>query len=112
VTSERVPVIEIELAGRKWKAVIDTGFNGYLELPQELKTLLHCEFVGRGESFLAGGHVIVEDVFEVEIPFDGERVLATATFAPGNEILLGTRLLESYRLEIDFPARSVLLSRV
>lgn len=111
VTTERVPVIEVELAGRNWKAVIDTGFNGDLELPTELRKHLPCHFLGRGESFLAGGQIIEEDQFEVEFAFDGEQLTAVATFAPGNEILLGTRLLEYHRLEIDFPARSVQLTR-
>lgn len=35
-----------------------------------------------------------------------------ATFAPGREILVGTRLLRDYRLEIDFVARTLLLERV
>jgi clan AA aspartic protease len=111
VTDERVPMIELELAGNKWNAVIDTGFNGDLELPLELLGQLHCTFAGRIKSYLAGGLVIKEDVYDVEFPFDGERVLATATFSPGNEILIGTRLLKSYRLEIDFPARTLLLAR-
>lgn len=111
VTAERVPVIEVDLAGRRWNAVIDTGFNGDLELPAELRKLLLCHFLGRGESYLAGGQIIQEDQFEVEFPFDGEHVAAVATFAPGNEILMGTRLLENYRLEVDFPARTVLLYR-
>jgi hypothetical protein len=29
----------------------------------------------------------------------------------GDEVLIGTRLLQRYRLEIDFPARTVRLQR-
>jgi predicted aspartyl protease len=36
VDERGVPVIELMVAGRKWSGLIDTGFNGYLELPEEL----------------------------------------------------------------------------
>jgi predicted aspartyl protease len=112
VTDERVPVIDIDVAGRKWRAVIDTGFNGDVELPAELKEHLQCRYFGRFKSHLAAGKVVGEDVYRLEFPFDGERVSVTATFASGNEILIGTRLMKNYRLEIDFPARTVMLKRV
>jgi clan AA aspartic protease len=112
VTDERVPLIEIDVDGRKCRAVIDTGFNGDLELPAELKEHLQCRYFGRLKSYLAAGKVVREDVYRLEFPFNGERVSATATFASGNEILIGTRLMKNYRLEIDFPARTVVLQRI
>lgn len=112
VTDERVPVIELEVAGEKWKTIVDTGFNGDLELPSRLRKMLRCTFAGRIKSNLAGGLVIKEDMFDVVFPFDGEQVLATATFSPGDEILIGTRLLKNHRLEIDFSARRVVIRRV
>lgn len=48
---------------------------------------------------------------EVDFPFDG-TVTAEATFVPGQEILIGTRLLSRYRLEVNFVQRTVLLERV
>ena len=39
-------------------------------------------------------------------------VRVEATFVPGSEMLIGTQLLQPYRLEIHFPARTVLLDRV
>jgi clan AA aspartic protease len=111
VTNERVPVIELELAGSKWNVVVDTGFNGDLELPSELRKKLRCAFAGHIKSNLAGGIVIKEDMYEVDFPFDGVDVTATATFSPGKETLIGTRLLEDYRLEIDFRTRIVVLMR-
>jgi predicted aspartyl protease len=111
VTDERVPVIELELAGGKWRAVIDTGFNGDVELPVQFKKRLKCRYLGRFKSFLAAGKVVREEVFQVEFPFDGDQVSAMATFSPGTEILLGTRLLRNHRLEFDFLAQTVELRR-
>lgn len=33
VSNEGVPIIQLAVAGKTWSAVIDTGFNGDLELP-------------------------------------------------------------------------------
>ncbi|MBI3909585.1 MAG: hypothetical protein HY320_01465, partial [Armatimonadetes bacterium] len=61
---------------------------------------------------LAGGQSVEEDHYLVEFPFDGRIVKVVATFTPGDEILIGTRLLRHYRLEIDCVARTVALARV
>ena len=111
VTEDGVPMVQLTVAGEEWPAIIDTGFNGDLELPDALEGLLNARFRTRLRSLLAGGQTIEEDLFLVDFPFDGETVAAEATFAPGQEILIGTRLLEQYRLEIDFPARKIVLER-
>ena len=37
VSNDGVPVITLEVAGQDWSAIIDTGFNGDLELPEALR---------------------------------------------------------------------------
>jgi len=111
VFDEGVPVITLEVAGREWQSVVDTGFNGDLELPAELLPLLHHEYLGRTFSTLAGGQQIEEDAYLVYISFDGEIVPTEVTFAPGEQILVGTNLLQSHRLQVDLPARTVTLQR-
>jgi predicted aspartyl protease len=111
VSAEREPTVILEVAGRNWEAVVDTGFNGDLELPIALKRMLPCRFFGQVTSLLAGNQRIDEDAFHVDFPFDGQIVLAEATFVPGRQILIGTRLLKAYRLEIDFPKRTLRLDR-
>ena len=53
------------------EAVIDTGFNGYLTMPQPL-----IDFLGlpwrRGSGTLADGSRIIFDIYEAEIIWDGE----------------------------------------
>jgi predicted aspartyl protease len=53
------------------QAIIDTGFNGDLELPERLRSSLHAQFVGRVTSLLAANQRVEEDVFLVDFPFDG-----------------------------------------
>ena len=88
-------------------AVIDTGFNGDVELPAALRDDLAGRFVGRVTSLLAAGQVVEEDLYLVEFPFDGELLRAEATFAAVNEALLGTHILRQHRLQIDFPLKKV-----
>ena len=109
VSEDFAPVIEIEVAGKRWPAVVDTGFNGDLELPLKLKPAVNARFFERIHSHLAGGQTIEEEAFVVEFPFDGRTCRASATFVAGAEILIGMHFLRRYRLEIDVPARSVLI---
>ncbi|ETW92942.1 MAG: hypothetical protein ETSY1_41425 [Candidatus Entotheonella factor] len=102
-------MITLSVAGALWSGIIDTGFNGDLELPEELRGQLNAQYIGRLSSLLAGGQQVDEDVYLVEFPFDGRTVRAEATFADSREILIGTQLLSSYRLEIDFPQQTVRL---
>lgn len=105
------PSLMLSIAGKDWKATIDTGFNGDLELPYALGSYLNPQFFGRGLSLLAGGQSLEEEHYLVEFPFDGEVVRALATFVSSDEILIGTHLLTDYRLLIDFPSAEVKLER-
>ena len=112
VSDSGVPTITLLIAGQKWAATIDTGFNGDLELPEILRSILESEYVGKVTSSLAGGQTIEEDVYLVYFPFDGDIVQARATFVANGEILIGTHLLRAYRLQIDFVRQTVILERV
>jgi len=112
VDADGIPVLDLVVAGQTWRAILDTGFNGDLELPDALRAFVNPQFRGQTASILAGGQSILEDYYQIDFPFDGQTVVAEATFVPGNEILVGTRLLQAYRLEISFPAGTVLLERL
>ncbi len=101
----------MEVGDQRWQAIIDTGFNGELELPERLRSHVNTRFVGRATSLLAVNQRIEEEVFLVDFPFDGRMVRAQATFVDGDEILIGTRMLRDYRLQIDFPARTVCIEQ-
>ena len=92
VSEDGVPIITVEVGGERWNAIIDTGFNGELELPEQLRSQVNAEFVGRATSLLAANQRIEEDVFLVDFPFDGRIARVQTTFADGGEILIGTGL--------------------
>jgi predicted aspartyl protease len=112
VTREGLLVVTLRVANRNWQAIIDTGFNGDLELPTSLRPMVRARFKGRYRSLLAGGQSVEEDTYRVTFPFDGQRVVAEATFVPGDEILVGTHMLQRYRLAAQFVDRTVELERV
>ncbi|MEX0727856.1 MAG: hypothetical protein WD065_16385 [Planctomycetaceae bacterium] len=111
VTDDGIPVIQLKVAGRDWRATVDTGFNGDLELPEELKGKLNDRPAGRVKSALAGGQIIEEDAYAVEFPFDGKVVDAVATYVSDSQILIGTNLLREYELRIGFVSKSLRLKR-
>ena len=110
--ADGVPTVLISLAGRLWPAIIDTGFNGDLELPMGLLPLVNARFLCREPSYLAAGQVVDEDTYLVDFPFDGQIYAAEATFVPSDSLLIGTNLLRDHFLELDFPAQTVRLERV
>jgi predicted aspartyl protease len=111
VTLSGVVLVMLEVGGREWPAILDTGFNGDLELPFALGAAVDPQFEGMVESQLADGSVVEEESYSVLLPFDGSLVEASATFRQCDEILIGTRLLRNHRVEIDFPAGTVVLER-
>ena len=113
VSTNGVPTIRLSVAGREWTATVDTGFNGDLELPEALRTSLNIrDTFGLVKFALAGGQTIEEYVYIVDFPFDGRLVEAAVTFVSDNQILIGTRLLQDYWLQINFVTRTVALERV
>jgi predicted aspartyl protease len=111
VSDDGVPLITVEIATEHWPAIIDTGFNGDLELPEELYGKLNEIPVGRVRSALAGGETIDEDAYMVAFPFDDETVQAIATFAPTTQILIETNLLINHRLQIGFASKTLQIER-
>ena len=87
------------------------GFQRRLELPEQLRTRVDAEFIGRVTSLLAANQEIRENAFLVDFPFDGRTLRVQATFVDSDEILIGTRILMGYRLTIDFPARTVFIEK-
>lgn len=111
INEHGTPLIPMRLADQDWLAIVDTGFNGGLELPAALAAVLDAESFGDVESRLAAGFVVTEELFLVELDFDGRREFTPATFAAVDHVLIGTRLMRRHRLELDFPARTVRLER-
>lgn len=111
MNEDGVPQIPFSIANREWLATIDTGFNGGLELPAALQSVLGGIRIGPVISELAGGVTIVEEAFLVDVTFDGELRRVQATFSGEEGVLIGTELLSRHRLKIDFPSKLIRIAK-
>lgn len=104
VTAEGEAVIELAVRGpegetRQIRAVIDTGFDGWLTLPASLVTAMRLQWRSRGRAMLADGSDSVFDTYEASVVWDGvpRRVsVDEVDVAP----LVGMSLLRGYELTI------------
>jgi len=124
------PLVRIETPGftDPLIAFIDTGFNGALLLDERQAARLGFSVARdsikpvrlasqRNEDFLLGQGSFIwfgerrTIIAYVLIETQGERRARSARETE-EEILIGTDLLSDCRLEIDFPARKVLISKL
>lgn len=87
-------------ASAEMPAVIDTGFNGFLCLPENMAEELEMPFLHSRRVGLADGREAVVRVHHAELDWDGVHTTVRAT-ASGTTALVGMRLMDSYRLEMD-----------
>jgi len=111
------PYIEIEVFGitkekKKIKALIDTGFNGYLSLPYIDAFPLGLVLKGIEPSTLADGSTSHHFVCIGSVVLDGKEVVALIDIQPSCTILMGTQLLKSLgkSMNIDFTNEKIELS--
>lgn len=81
VSARGVPLIELPVGGKTWIAVIDTGFNGHLELPNELRRELRVDYWNDVEVALAEGIQFTEPHYLLKSPFHDRDMHAIVTFS-------------------------------
>ena len=82
------------------EAVIDTGYSGFLTLPNMLVAELSLPFAYIGRAFLANDDEVSFDVHDVTVLWDGQprHIKADAT---GSTPLVGMLLLDGHNLNIE-----------
>lgn len=85
---------------RQIKAVIDTGFTGYLTLPPSIIAALQLTWLGREQGILADGSVDFFDVYRAAVIWNGQP-RAVEVEAVNAESLVGMTLLERHSLRIE-----------
>jgi clan AA aspartic protease len=110
VNDREEPVVNLHLISSNGHAhfypvIIDTGFNGNLSVPEKLAKRYGWPWIGNESYEIATGDVVEQKVFLGEIRWFGmqEQVYAVASHA--SDILMGTRLLRRYQLNINFRTR-------
>lgn len=116
VDASSQPWVQLVLVGPQdqlveFEAIIDTGFDGALCVPQLLAGQGALHEVGTQRVELADGSQHVEPLFLGEVVFDGARQWVDISVTRGADALLGTALLQDYQLEIRFRSRTVILQQ-
>ena len=105
ITTNREAIIELEVIGlnqsrEKVEAVIDTGFNGYLTLPNDLINYLKLQRAGSRHVTLGDGNVVVLDVYLAMVLWHGQQREVLALQADGGP-LIGMSLLYGNRVMLE-----------
>lgn len=82
------------------EAVIDTGFNGFLCLPEPVVQRLHLPYLNSTTAFIADDRRRILRIHQAQIDWDGSSKTVEA-HASGATALVGMQLMEDHRLEMD-----------
>ena len=105
VNSAYEPFVRLEVQGplghsREIRAIVDTGYNGYLMLPPGLASALELPFVSSNPVFLADGSEAFFEVCGVTVLWDGRPRDVDAHVSDATP-LVGMRLMDSHSLYVD-----------
>lgn len=82
------------------RAIIDTGFTGFLSLPQSIIDELNLPWRYRNRATLGDGSETLFDIYSAMSIWNGEYCDLEVNSAE-TEPLIGMQLLRGYRLQID-----------
>lgn len=93
------PIIEIEVSGvsvnpKRFEALIDSGFNGYLQIPLIDAFPLGLILAGIQATTLANGTTSNHLVCRGKVCIDGKCIETTIDIEQGSNVLIGTKLLK------------------
>lgn len=111
VNSQREAIIQLAVLGESnqrqgIKAIIDTGYTGFLTLPSTIISTLELTWFMQEEGFLGDGSVCMFNVFEASVIWDGQ-VRPIEINESETDPLVGMGLLEGYELNIQGFAEGV-----
>jgi clan AA aspartic protease len=104
LSPDRAAHVEIKLveSDNTHDVILDTGFSDFLYLPEDLIAACDLGFIGSVPMTLADKRIMIADVFEANLVWFGVSQQVTVTAGPfGCDSLLGMRLLEGCRIELD-----------
>ena len=105
VNSRREAIIQFAVLGKNnqrqaIKAVIDTGYTGFLTLPSGIIRTLGLTWYMQEEGILGDGSLCMFNVFEATVIWDGQ-IKSIEINESETDPLVGMGLLEGYELNIQ-----------
>lgn len=105
LTPDLAACIAIELfeSGGWHDVIVDTGFNDYLNLPEDKIVAWSLPFIATVPVTLADQSTLIADMYEANLVWFGFPLRVTVVAGPyGSDSLLGMRLLKGCRIELDW----------
>jgi clan AA aspartic protease len=104
VTADREAVLHVAVVdpgGHEYvaRALVDTGYNGWLTLPSDLIARLGLKWVRKGSAILADGSAVFTNLYEATIVWDSQP-LPVLVDAVESDPLIGMSLMYGYELLI------------
>lgn len=90
------------------KAILDTGFNGYLSVPLSLVEK-SWYFFGYEKYEIATGDIVEEKVYIGKIKWIKKIQDVYAVTSHSKDILIGTKLLRQNKVILNFPKKRVFI---
>ena len=81
-------------------AVIDTGFTGFLSLPNDIITEMNLPWGYRDRGILGDGSEVLFDIYDAVAIWDGKLQEIEVNSAE-TDPLVGMSMLRGYRLQVD-----------
>ena len=102
-----MPLISVHVAGEEFRAILDTGFDGYVMLPREEIARLNLRELGKTMYRTADGQTHEGRVYRGQIKWLGMTNDAAIDSTDGDFALVGMKLLQPLRLVME-PSLQVL----
>ena len=102
-----LPLVTILIRSREIEALLDTGFDGWLMLPEEIIQELNLQYIGQTDYELADGEIVESKLYEAEMDWLGETKKFPVVATPSDLSLLGMGLLANAKTLLR-PAKNIL----
>jgi len=97
----------MNVLGQRLEAVVDTGFNGHILLPQRVIRDLGLMMIATRQHMTAGGEVSENSVFEAQIIWLGKKRTVSVIAGSTDLTLIGMGLLHNARVVLE-PSKGIL----
>ena len=93
-----LPFATIFIDDKEIEAIVDTGFNGALSLPQELITELRLKKIGSAQYVMADGTISESNIYLAKVAWFNEKVEVSVISSSSEFSLLGMELLSKAKI--------------
>ncbi len=102
-----LPFVTLNVGIKEIEAIIDTGFNGALLLPQEIIKEIKLKKIGVSDYIMADGTTSETELYLSEIEWIGKKKKVTVVSSSSDIALVGMELLYDSKITLS-PSEEIL----